>query len=377
VAEGRWEPLGGMWVEADCNITGSESLARQFLLGRSFYRRHFGSAAESPVLWLPDVFGYTWNLPQLIKEAGLEYFFTIKIGWNQYNHLRYDSFWWQGLDGTRVLTHFSPTPEAGSAYAATCTATVNSQQVLSTWTHFKHTDWGQSGQVPLMLMAYGYGDGGGGPTREMVETIRILDAFPAMPRMRYSTVAEFFHQLEAGSGGTHLPIWNGELYLEYHRGTYTSQSRNKRANRKSEFLLHDTEFLAALAAGLEPEYAYPAEDLKAAWQLVCLNQFHDILPGSSINPVYSESLEQYAQLELSQHWAATCCWPTRPLLPAARRFLARRARQPARAKDLGWFTGSSPTGRRWAAAGCRRAAALQSDPVPACTPPGAPGGRQP
>ncbi len=296
VAEGRWEPLGGMWVEADCNITGSESLARQFLLGRSFFRQNFGPGAESQVLWLPDVFGYTWNLPQLIKEAGLEYFFTIKIGWNQYNHLPYDSFWWQGLDGTRVLTHFSPTPDPGSAYAATYTAMVTPPQVLATWTHFKQKDWGQNGQVPPMLMAYGYGDGGGGPTSEMLETIRALDSFPAMPRIRTSTVAEFFHQLEASSGG-HLPAWNGELYLEYHRGTYTSQSRNKRANRKSEYLLHDTEFLAAIAANLQPDYAYPAADLQAAWQLVCLNQFHDILPGSSIQPVYTESLEQYAQLE--------------------------------------------------------------------------------
>jgi alpha-mannosidase len=144
VAEGRWEPLGGMWVEADCNITGSESLARQFLLGRSFFRRHFGPATESPVLWPPDVFGYTWYLPQLIKEAGLEYFFTIKIGWNQYNHLPYDSFWWQGQDGTRVLTHFSLTTEAGSAYVATYTATVNPQQVLSTWTHLKQKDWARA-----------------------------------------------------------------------------------------------------------------------------------------------------------------------------------------------------------------------------------------
>ncbi len=112
VAQGTWEPLGGMWVEADCNLSGGESLARQFLLGRAFFRKYFGEGAESPVLWLPDVFGYAWNLPQLIKEAGLEYFFTIKIGWNQYNRLPYDSFWWQGLDGTRVLTHFSTTPEA-------------------------------------------------------------------------------------------------------------------------------------------------------------------------------------------------------------------------------------------------------------------------
>ncbi|HET8845346.1 MAG TPA: hypothetical protein VFN35_27990, partial [Ktedonobacteraceae bacterium] len=121
VAEGRWEPIGGMWVEADCNLSGSESLARQFLLGRSFFAEHFGANSDAPVLWLPDVFGYAWALPQLIKQAGLEYFFTIKIGWNQYNRLPYDSFWWQGLDGTRVLTHFSTTPD-GSSFASTYNA---------------------------------------------------------------------------------------------------------------------------------------------------------------------------------------------------------------------------------------------------------------
>ncbi len=127
IQEGRWEPIGGMWVEADCNLSGSESLARQFLLGRSFFRQHFGAEAESPVLWLPDVFGYAWNLPQLIKEAGLEYFFTIKIGWSQYNRLPYDSFWWQGLDGTKVLTHFSTTPDFG-AYASTYNAMATPEQ---------------------------------------------------------------------------------------------------------------------------------------------------------------------------------------------------------------------------------------------------------
>ncbi|HMN29761.1 MAG TPA: alpha-mannosidase, partial [Caldilineaceae bacterium] len=144
IQEHRWEPIGGMWVEADCNLSGSESLARQFLLGRSFFRQHFGAEAESPVLWLPDVFGYAWNLPQLIKLAGLEYFFTIKIGWSQYNHLPYDSFWWQGLDGTKVLTHFSTTPETGSEYASTYNANASPEQVLGTWTNFKQKEQQQS-----------------------------------------------------------------------------------------------------------------------------------------------------------------------------------------------------------------------------------------
>jgi len=295
VREGRWETLGGMWVEADCNITGSESLARQFLLGRAFFREHFGADAESPVLWLPDVFGYAWNLPQLIKQAGLEYFFTIKLGWNQHNRLPYDSFWWQGLDGTRVLTHFSTSPELGSAHASTYNAAVFPEQVLGTWNNFQQKDWGRPGVTPPLLMSFGYGDGGGGPTREMLENIREMGDFPATPRVRCGTVGEFFRALDA-EVGERLPTWNGELYLENHRGTYTTQSRNKRANRKSEFLLHDAEFLAALVSVLDAGYAYPHAELRRAWELVCLNQFHDIIPGSSIGAVYVESLEQYAEV---------------------------------------------------------------------------------
>jgi alpha-mannosidase len=291
VAEGRWEPIGGMWVEADCNLSGPESLARQFLLGRAFFREQFGPQAESPVLWLPDVFGYAWNLPQLIKQAGLDYFFTIKIGWNQYNRLPYDSFWWQGLDGTRVLTHFSTTPDPYGYGLSTYNAEATPAQAIGTWTNFQQKELQHE-----LLMVFGYGDGGGGPTREMLENIREMAAFPATPRMRQGSVSDFFHRLEATSGGR-LPVWNGELYLELHRGTYTTQSRNKRANRKSEFLLHDAEFLGTLASLLDPTYAYPAPTLRKAWELVCLNQFHDIIPGSSINSVYVESQQQYAEIQ--------------------------------------------------------------------------------
>jgi alpha-mannosidase len=286
--------IGGMWVEADCNLSGAESLARQFLLGRNFFHEHFPGVEDSPVLWLPDVFGYAWALPQLIKQAGLEYFFTIKIGWSQYNRLPYDSFWWQGLDGTRVLTHFSTTPEQ-SAYASTYNALATPEQLYGTWTNFQQKDLGRGQENPPLLMAFGHGDGGGGPTREMIENIREMEALPAFPRMRQGDVASFFRQLEKTSE-EHLPTWNGELYLEYHRGTYTTQSRNKRANRKSEFLLHDAEFLAALAAQLDGQYSYPAENLRRAWELVCLNQFHDIIPGSSINAVYVESQKQYGEI---------------------------------------------------------------------------------
>ncbi|MCP4379478.1 MAG: alpha-mannosidase, partial [bacterium] len=291
VAEGRWELIGGMWVEADCNLSGSESLARQFLLGRTFFSQHFGADVDSPVLWLPDVFGYAWNLPQLIKQAGMDYFFTIKIGWNQYNRLPYDSFWWQGLDGTKVLTHFSTTPDSPSGFGnSTYNAQATPAQNIGTWTNFQQKELQQTG-----LMAFGHGDGGGGPTREMLENIREMADFPAAPRMRQQHVGDFFRRLEEDSGDR-LPTWNGELYLEYHRGTYTTQSLNKRANRKSEFLLHDAEFLAALATTLDADYAYPADAFTKAWQLVCLNQFHDIIPGSSIRPVYVDSLADYEEV---------------------------------------------------------------------------------
>lgn len=290
IAEKRWEAIGGMWVEADCNLTGAESLARQFLLGRTFFREHFGTQTDSPVLWLPDVFGYAWNLPQLIKQAGLDYFFTIKIGWSQYNRLPYDSFWWQGLDGTKVLTHFSTTPEPGGMFVSTYNAMATPEVNLGTWKAFQQKETQHD-----LLMLFGYGDGGGGPTREMLENIREMADFPAVPRMRQEHVGDFFRKLERDSGEC-LPVWNGELYLEYHRGTYTTQSRNKRANRKSEFLLHDAEWLATLAMTLDAGYVYPKDTLNKAWQLVCLNQFHDIIPGSSIGPVYADSLAQYEEI---------------------------------------------------------------------------------
>lgn len=290
INEGRWEPMGGMWVEADCNLSGAESLARQFLLGRSFFREHFGKDAESPVLWLPDVFGYAWALPQLIQQAGLKYFMTIKIGWSQYNRLPYDTFMWQGIDGTQILTHFSTVKEFGSEYASTYNSMANAKEALGTWQNFQQKEMQKE-----LLMAYGFGDGGGGPTREMLENIEVLKNFPALPQVKQSSVKKFFESIEPLTESKMMPVWNGELYLEYHRGTYTTQARNKRANRKSEFLLHDAEFIAALAS-LHTDYKYPASQFNDAWRTICLNQFHDIIPGSSIGPVYEESQQQYAEL---------------------------------------------------------------------------------
>jgi alpha-mannosidase len=290
IHEGRWEPMGGMWVEADCNLSGAESLARQFLLGRTFFREHFGSDAESPVLWLPDVFGYAWALPQLIKQAGLKYFMTIKIGWSQYNRLPYDTFLWQGIDGTQILTHFSTVMEFGSPYFATYNSMANPSESLGAWSNFQQKEMQRD-----LLMAYGYGDGGGGPTREMLENIEVMKNFPSLPQVKQSSIKGFFETIEPLTESKMMPVWNGELYLEYHRGTYTTQARNKRANRKAEFLLHDTEFLATYAS-LVTNYEYPSQQINDAWKSICLNQFHDIIPGSSIGPVYEESQTQYADL---------------------------------------------------------------------------------
>jgi alpha-mannosidase len=292
VSEGRWEPMGGMWVEADCNLSGSESLARQFLLGRTYYKDKFGENAETPVLWLPDVFGYAWALPQLIKQAGLKYFMTIKIGWNQYNRLPYDTFLWQGIDGTQILTHFSTVKELGSSYASTYNSMANPQEALGTWNNFQQKELHQD-----LLMAYGFGDGGGGPTLEMMENLEIMHDFPALPRVQHSSVKKFFESIESVKTSKMLPVWNGELYLEYHRGTYTSQAQMKKRNRKNEFIIHDVEFLASLASSLDKTYQYPVEEINDAWRTICLHQFHDILPGSSIGEVYQEAMEAYDSLE--------------------------------------------------------------------------------
>lgn len=290
VAQGRWEVTGGMWVEADCNVSGPESLVRQFLLGRSFFAEHFGAEAETPILWLPDVFGYPYCLPQLIKQAGLDYFFTTKLSWNQTNAMPYDSFWWQGIDGTRVLTHLGTTPQAGADKGVTYNGTAVPEEIYKTWAQSRHKDV----QADFMTV-FGYGDGGGGPTREMLENIEAMGDFPGLPRTQHGRALDFFRSLDENTA-SQLPIWNGELYLELHRGTYTTQARNKRANRKSEFRLHDAEWLACVAGLMDAGFAYPQAELQEAWRLVCLNQFHDIIPGSSVGEVYAESLQQYERV---------------------------------------------------------------------------------
>ena len=294
VREGRWELLGGGWVEADANLSGAEALARQLIYGADFFQRHFGTRG-SPILWLPDSFGYSAALPQLAKLANLEYFFSTKLGWNQHNDFPYNSFWWHGLDGTRLLAHFSSTPEAGNLYQrATYNAEVGAEALLGTWLNFR-----QAGDHDALLMAFGYGDGGGGASEAMLARAAELaqHPLPGLPRFQFSSALAFFERLAQQADA--LPSWHGELYLEAHRGTYTTQAHIKQANRRSETALHNAELLATWASLRDPSYSYPHAELRRAWELLLLNQFHDILPGSSIAPVYEQARRQHAELQQS------------------------------------------------------------------------------
>ncbi|PKO14372.1 MAG: alpha-mannosidase [Chloroflexi bacterium HGW-Chloroflexi-10] len=292
VADGTWEPMGGMWVEADTNLSGAESLARQFLLGKRWFSDTFGEGVDTPVLWLPDVFGFNAALPQLASQAGIHWFFSTKISWNQYNTFPWTSFYWQGLDGTRLLSHFSPTRDPQSSVPSTTyNAMATPRQIYETW----HNNCQKDAPDLPVLMSYGWGDGGGGPTSEMLETIDLLGDFAGMPRTRFATVRQFFTALEEKA--SNLPVWYGELYLEYHRGTYTSQARMKRANRRSEIALHDAEMLCTWAHLLDRDFSYPTADFEETWKKVCLNQFHDVLPGSSIGEVYADALEHHCKVQ--------------------------------------------------------------------------------
>jgi alpha-mannosidase len=293
VKEGNWEPEGAMWLEADCNLSSGESIVRQILHGKRFFKEEFG--VDNKILWLPDVFGYSAALPQILKKSGVDYFMTTKISWNDTNKLPYDSFMWKGLDGTEVLTHFITAKdyqEQPKGHGTTYNAFINPSQIMGTWQRYQQKNLNDE-----VLVCYGYGDGGGGPTKEMLENARRLEkGIPGAPKVKQDKSLNFFKRLEAKvSGNKKLPKWVGELYLEYHRGTYTTMARNKKFNRKSEFLYQDTEFLAALsekAAG----GSYPKEEINKGWETILLNQFHDIIPGSSIKEVYEDSKAQYVEV---------------------------------------------------------------------------------
>ncbi|OWA35411.1 alpha-mannosidase [Saccharibacillus sp. O16] len=298
IAEGRWEAEGSMWLEADCNLISGESMIRQILYGKRFFREEFG--VENRVLWLPDVFGYSAAMPQIMRKSGIDYFMTTKIAWNDTNQIPNDTMYWRGIDGTEVLTHFITAkdyikhPEFGShRFETTYNGRFNASQVKGTWQRYQNKNINTD-----VLQCFGFGDGGGGPTEEMLEHGRRLEkGLPGVPAIKRTFVREFFEKLEQNlKGNRAVPRWSGELYLEYHRGTYTSMARSKRDNRLSEFALGDAELFATMLRQADPQAVYPTEALERAWKLVMLNQFHDILPGSAIEQVYIDSREQYEEV---------------------------------------------------------------------------------
>ncbi|AWZ06318.1 MULTISPECIES: glycoside hydrolase family 38 C-terminal domain-containing protein [unclassified Streptomyces] len=280
IADGQFVPVGGMWVESDTNMVGGEAMARQFLYGKKFFMDEFG--IETDNVWLPDSFGYTAAMPQIVKLSGSQWFLTQKISWSQVNKFPHHTFWWEGIDGSRVFTHFPPVD------------TYNSDLGGAQMAHAAR-NYQEKGRGSRSLVPFGWGDGGGGPTREQLARAKRQRNLEGSPRVEIERPDAFFEKAHAEYGDA--PVWAGELYLELHRGTYTSQAKTKQGNRRSESLLHEAELWASTAAVTFPGYAYPYEELERIWKTVLLHQFHDILPGSSIAWVHREARETYAEVE--------------------------------------------------------------------------------
>jgi alpha-mannosidase len=276
VKAGQWQPVGGMWVEADGNLPGGEALARQLIHGKRFFLDEFGVECEG--VWLPDSFGYTGAYPQLARLAGMHWFLTQKLSWNDTNAFPHHTFWWEGIDGSRVFTHFPPV----DTYNARLTGAELAHAVRN---------YAEKGHANRSLAPFGYGDGGGGPTREMLERARRLRDLEGSAKVVVEHPGSFFDAAQAEY--PQAPVWSGELYLELHRATYTSQARCKAGNRRSEHLLREAELWASTAA-VQAGAAYPYDALDRLWKTVLLHQFHDILPGSSIAWVHREAEATYA-----------------------------------------------------------------------------------
>ncbi|MEM1059964.1 MAG: alpha-mannosidase [Verrucomicrobiota bacterium] len=301
VKRGQWEPVGSAWIEPDCNLASGESLVRQILVGKKFFQKELGYTTRD--MWIPDVFGYSASFPQIVRKSGLDYFLTQKISWNQYNKFPHHTFYWEGIDGSRVFSHFPP--------ADTYIADINADVMLYGVKNFAERD-----RATRSLLLYGWGDGGGGPTPDHLEKARRLHDFDGLPQLEPEKAITFFEKAEADAKD--LPVWVGELYLELHRGTYTTRAKNKRGNRKAEFLLREAEFFDAVSFALDrerEEYAFDPERavydvggldettdsphriaLDRAWKLVLTNQFHDIIPGSSIHWVNQDSDRDYVAI---------------------------------------------------------------------------------
>ncbi len=292
IREGRWEAEGGMWLESDCSLTGGESLVRQIIKGKRYFTEVLG-APESVILWLPDAFGFNGNIPQLMRKSGLKYFMTTKINWSDTHRFPYDIFTWKGIDGSEVLAYFISTTDYDPSgeikdYFTTYNGLQDASQIKGTWQRFTNKD-----VTSDVLTCFGYGDGGGGTTYEMIENSRRLSKSVAgCPRTVIRGAREFFEHLEKNMDRSRLPKWAGELYFEYHRGILTSIAEEKKWNRKIENLTHDAEALSAMAP-----LPYPGDEFTAVWQTILLNQFHDILPGSAIDEVYETAFREYGEAE--------------------------------------------------------------------------------
>ncbi|MFF1359653.1 alpha-mannosidase [Streptomyces sp. NPDC058297] len=279
VAEGRFVPVGGMWVESDTTMPGGEAMVRQFTYGRRYFTQRLGVQPEE--VWLPDSFGYSGALPQLARLAGFRWFLTQKISWNDTNTFPHHSFWWEGIDGSRVFTHFPP----ADTYAA---------EVTAKELHHAVANFRDKADSSHSLLPFGYGDGGGGPTREMLARAARFADLEGAPRVAVRKPSAFFAEAEEELGDG-AAVWVGELYLELHRGTFTSQQAMKAGNRRSEALLRTAEYLAA-SATVRTGVPYPAAELDEIWKTVLLHQFHDILPGSSVSWVHREARATYEDL---------------------------------------------------------------------------------
>lgn len=303
IREGRWEAGGAMWVEADCNLPGGESLVRQIMYGKQFLKQEFGK--DTDFVWLPDAFGFPFCLPQILKKSGINTFMTSKLSWNANNRFPHDSFRWRGMDGSEVMGYFLTTPAGGfprQEWAVTYNGSISPKALFGTYELYQEKEINSD-----VMTTYGHGDGGGGATRDMVEKALAMQKVPYAPKVELSLAGDFFRKVRqnAGENAKLLPVWEDELYLEYHRGTYTSQAFVKRANRKLEIRLRNLEYLQVLTAAVGRKEAEcgkgaaqsaGAGSLAPYWKVLLKNQFHDILPGSSIHEVYEDAGRDYKWL---------------------------------------------------------------------------------
>lgn len=291
VKSGQFEIEGAMWVEPDANIVSGESMVRQIMRGRRFHIENFGLTPKT--VWLPDTFGYSANMPQILTRSGLDYFVTSKLSWNDTDRHPYDTFWWKGIDGTSTKAQLITAQKFDSdRIYTTYNSDLSVSEVMGAWKRYEPKAVNDE-----VLLCYGYGDGGGGPTRAMIERgIRLERGIPGAPKVKLEGIVPFLDRLgrKMDADKMAFPVWNGELYLQYHRGTLTNVAKNKFNNRKSERLLRELEYLSAMA--MRAGVPYPAEKLNEFWELVLINQFHDILPGTSIAEVYVDSDAEYEGL---------------------------------------------------------------------------------